>query len=431
MAKHTCLIVLNKTHSEQVHILYHKKDDKCNNLIKIPMVEHKIMPGDKLIAWISGDAAGYTLNNLKKAHIQASLKDHSIIPDTLSLLKGRPERWHKPGLYSALTQLTFLECPRPANDNHDERWNGILRQMDLDLGQDLPLKHPSCSLVGLAPAAALCGKTDWKKMTTRLTAFTRDTHTMFCTLMAAELFTHDHADNLESLFLEVLDTTGSFCAGNGPLFFDLGLSPQKVEDDYNNFTIHMQKIMAAPDLDAVTTETAGYLSAITGQNMNRMDYYHPAAALSIALASLRFSPGDPGESARYAARFGGPASLSAALVSLVSVILHGQDGLDQEILKLVANRKSLVSMAEKLEQGSYRSSHRDQFITGEKGLSSKENEERAALMKHKPEKKKKKEQGKKGSRDTLSQHVVESWTKVDKGRWKRERKRLQNNDKNI
>ncbi len=54
---------------------------------------------DIILAAITGDAAGYTLNGMKKNHIKAVFREISGYIDPAPGLKNNMQRWKKPGLY--------------------------------------------------------------------------------------------------------------------------------------------------------------------------------------------------------------------------------------------------------------------------------------------------------------------------------------------
>ena len=63
---------------------------------------------DIIYSAITGDASGYTLEGLKKAHISAVFRDAEGYTDPSPALKNSMERWKKPGFYSSITQFMLL-----------------------------------------------------------------------------------------------------------------------------------------------------------------------------------------------------------------------------------------------------------------------------------------------------------------------------------
>ena len=63
---------------------------------------------DILFSAIIGDAAGYTLNGMKKNHIKAVFKEITGFTDPAPALKDNMQRWKKPGLYSSITQNILI-----------------------------------------------------------------------------------------------------------------------------------------------------------------------------------------------------------------------------------------------------------------------------------------------------------------------------------
>ncbi|MCL2026841.1 MAG: ADP-ribosylglycohydrolase family protein, partial [Leptospirales bacterium] len=61
-----------------------------------------------LLYTIAGDALGTPLDGLSKGHIASTLKEINGYADPLPALKGKTERWKKPGLYSYISQFIIL-----------------------------------------------------------------------------------------------------------------------------------------------------------------------------------------------------------------------------------------------------------------------------------------------------------------------------------
>ena len=88
----------------------------------------------------------------------------------------------------------------------------------------------------------------------------------------------------------------------------------------------------------------------------------------------------------------------------------------------LANKKKISAIIDQIAGEKDRSSIITEIYNNEPGLTIKELEEYRAKNKNIPVVKEKKKKTRGEIESELSKHVVENWTKLDKAKWKKERK---------
>jgi hypothetical protein len=87
----------------------------------------------------------------------------------------------------------------------------------------------------------------------------------------------------------------------------------------------------------------------------------------------------------------------------------------------IVNKKRLSAMISRIAEDKNKASMISEIYDSEPGLTSKEIEEHRAKNRNNPVSREKKIKTRGEIESELSKHVVESWTKVDKAKWKKER----------
>jgi hypothetical protein len=124
-----------------------------------------------------------------------------------------------------------------------------------------------------------------------------------------------------------------------------------------------------------------------------------------------------------ASREGGSASALAAVSAALTTAFYGFD-VPVNLLEDLVNKKKVTGMIELLSSKGPRDEITGILYDSEPGLTTKEMEEYRARNKKEP----KKQTPPKNRRDAeseLTKHVVESWTKIDKAKWRKERGKLE------
>ncbi|HEY1407018.1 MAG TPA: hypothetical protein VF857_10450, partial [Spirochaetota bacterium] len=146
-----------------------------------------------------------------------------------------------------------------------------------------------------------------------------------------------------------------------------------------------------------------------------VDYPYTILPFAAAIVSLE------GEQSLYtAARKGGSSSILAAITGMLAGALY-KDPFPEELVDGLVNRKGVFDFIERIASGNAGIDDASEFFDKEITLTGKEREERNARLKHHkvPEQKKRTMADREAF---LTKHVVESWTKADKAKWRRTRK---------
>lgn len=401
----------------------------------------------------SADALGSATNGMSRGHIHAHFPHIDTYPDPREAWKDHPERWKKPGLYSYITQLSLLALIAAFEKRSDEHfmvdlagriftnpesWELYFRYTDpvmtnffagLAEGHLDPTQRPGASPLVVSLMFSLHCFPKKSNLQT-IAAFAR-------------LFSHN-SDVLAALLVcdalirelpysqEGYLDTASRCASNLkkslpdelPAFFRIGVLPDQLEASVQGFS----------DLFALLQDEEDDKEEALLRYFNR-DQKNPVKRATVDNVLLIFpkallvaDSALEGEELLDALRAGGETALLTPLVALITAERRNHLDLVSFLGQDLMNKKSVGEVAQKLQKGKFSAEEARLFFEGEKKLSAKYLEELKALSKHnkKADKKPKKEQRKtsrKHQEEVLSRHVVESWTKQDKARWKKERRK--------
>ncbi|MCL1832994.1 MAG: hypothetical protein FWG49_00670 [Leptospirales bacterium] len=130
---------------------------------------------------------------------------------------------------------------------------------------------------------------------------------------------------------------------------------------------------------------------------------------------------DPENIYKKASAEGGAASSLTAISSAVTTAFYGLN-IPEEYLNSLINKKRIKNIIDILTDDNSRELIIDEIIRAEPKLTDKESEEFRAKNKGIAVVKKRKRDRADIEAD-MSKHIVESWTKHDKAKWKKERKR--------
>lgn len=128
---------------------------------------------------------------------------------------------------------------------------------------------------------------------------------------------------------------------------------------------------------------------------------------------------------------GGKTAVAGAAGGAVFSVIKGIS--DPLLLNGLINKSRINDITDCLARGKVNDSLIDEFLHNEKLMTGKENDEISAKIKHGkkgPRKQPKERPGETDRIENLNRHVVESWTKEDRARWKKTGKKTISN-KNI
>jgi hypothetical protein len=429
----------------------------------MPMNEQKI----KGMLWgaIIGDTIGTPFDGLTKAHIHSIFKSIDNYTDTSPALKGRPETWKKPGLYSAASQLMILmsmfaisnkrpdprafirlisKTPGSAEDEY-----GIFRHptiMVKHLIYTEKTAHGSSesaffssvdasTAVILIPLilSTLNTEAQLEQILSFSLMFNKDIHSTSGTLIFNVLLKRilseknsfipenifDHAIEAAKYLLEKINNLA-------PKIFDLGLNPDYLLSSVRDYLNIFLKIINIKNIDSAEKNIFIYVNTKIKTPVTRATVNHPMAIIPFSMYLSRYYSNSPSETFFRTVEYGGSASILGSLTGALNGAMFGFDRLPVNLLNELVNKKRITSIVDSVFKEKITEEIIQDFISGEASLSAKETEEKNAKLKHVKIKIKKKKSRHEMEKE-LSNHVVESWTKFDKAKWRRKLDREQEN----
>ena len=409
-----------------------------------------------IMGLLIGDAVGYPLGSLGKGHIRSTLGSVSGLTDPAEALKGHIERWKKPGLLSASGQLSL--CAAAASRGRElssaQLSTAIGSSGEGGISGTGPFRTPSRALrayisnaygaqIIAAPAVSaamlpVCAAASIAVSVNRsldggeCAAFTASLGGDADTAVAAELLSlvieqcvHGGDFPGISMFSSAADGMLDWCRSHEPVLFAAGFNPVTAIHSAQEISQLFRSLEGCASLTAGEEIIVNAVNRRVKTPVTRATVDHPFAVLPFAVLLAQLNRGLPLQALFRAAEEGGE---SAALCSLVGALLCSEnDPLEAfaAVFTSLVGRRELQPLAERIAAGTASPKEIAPYLSAELSLTSKENEEREARMKHgkvsaPPRKKDRREQER-----SLTKHVVESWTKADKARWKKERRRME------
>lgn len=409
---------------------------------------------------IAGDAVAYPLEGLTSLHIKSVFKKLESIVDPEPALKGKMEKWRKPGLYSSVTQFAIILCssvisnrkkPLGAIEDFERKVAGTPEISDSQSGifrgcsnqekifisklKNPGKEHPDqpAPVSRIIPAFISAGFTglDTSRIISSAVSFSRkfsgDIHTTSALALYAKTVSRiieeekDASDIIECSIEcadEILENINSAPGA----VFDMGINPDRIVSSVSIYSDLFKKIFSSKTSDEAVAAIVAALNKELKSPATRPTIDHPLCILPFAVyLSCREWGAD--ESIFINAMNGGTgcAYLSTA-ASLYGAAADIQP--DTGIMSQISNKKRISAIIDSFSNMETDEDLIDDFISSEYSISMKEIEELRSRTKHL--KAQPKEKSKYDITSQLSKHVVESWTKIDKARWKKEKKRKEN-----
>ncbi|HNR87861.1 MAG TPA: ADP-ribosylglycohydrolase family protein [Spirochaetota bacterium] len=409
-----------------------------------------------LLGALIGNALGCPLDGLRKGHIGATLKNIHGYVDPLPALKGKEHRWKKPGLYDSIGQLmllmalsnsprrgfaqdSFLQLVRSGMDLV-EGGQGIFRHpgpMELHLmsriaampeGPPHPIASARLSAIA-APALAIGARSRDELFISAIAAgtlFTSDSHSLGgAALCALTLYAQLEDDAAGEDAMDIAAREGRWlidaAARHSADLFDAKLNPDSFAASCETIASLFAELAGVDDPAAA--EHAICARADHANPATRATVDHPLYALPYAMFVAGRGTGGDGERLIRLMREGGATSAMCAIAGACTGARTRDDAFLDDLTDGLVNRKRVLALLDRLALGRGAPGMDDDFLLSEKALTLKEREELSARTRHAPVKERKTKRPKDGVTE-LSRHVVESWTKIDKARWQRQKKRL-------
>ncbi len=415
---------------------------------------------DIMLGIVIGDALGSAVEGFGKGHIHAHFKSIDNYIDPEPALKGNMAKWKKPGLYSSISQFAILLvlCPSrrsfiapflrsvaesPGVRNHE---SGIFRHADSVEKRFIasqkgsrssvpPSSLPSSRIIpSSAPVSFRTGS-----LTERIsdairyaTLFTRDMQTVAAAISFACLVgdLSECRGGQVDFMRHTIDINARILGSindNPGAVFELKLNPDILAEELSHLNTILDRISTADTLKGAEDIICRLINRRLKTPVTRATVNLPGALLPYALSLGTLYQNDP-DALFHAVREGGSTAALAAMTGALLSGLHGTDRLPHLLVRNLVNRRRIMSMVDALGEGPIPQSCADDFLAGEASLTSKELDELAAKVKH-VRKRPPGDSRFPGDREKeLTGLVVESWTKMDRARWKKERRRTDKND---
>ncbi len=413
---------------------------------------------DTLLAAVIGDALGTPFDGLGKPHLRSIFHSIDGYTDPEPALKGRLDRWRKPGLYSSISQLMLLYAGAITARPRDpvSAFTGFVKDSPAVEGS-MPgsFRHPGTAERGLLERIMAAG--DGPRTLDAfpcarpvasilpLALFIDIRQGIIPLVRAAALWSRERFTAagavIGALVLRriasgppAVEAGGLLGLGarecgmvlpdldeNSPELFALGLNPDSLIEAGRLLQDALSGAAGARDIEAAESSIVRVVNTIQKTPVTRATVNHPLCALPYALAHAHFFIEDPARGLFRAVMEGGSSAALACMTAMFAAASRGADWIPEELVAQMVNRTRVKALCESLARGRTGEAELSGFAGAEAGLTNKEIQERGGRTRHfNP--KEKKQSSRKSAEERIARITVESWTKVDRAKWKKEKK---------
>jgi len=403
---------------------------------------------------ITGNTLGTLFEGLPKQHIHACIREIKEYPDPAPLLKSKMDRWSKPGLYSCLSQMmiiaaachdgrlfrkdAFIDIISRSQSVHETN-TGIFRHagpIEKNLitelkgvrAPDRTPDHISGRIIPLSLALVPRGVDSVRDTLNLALVFTRNPDTAAATLLfsgGVRALISNPGKPAKRAFTDEAETILRQADRLSPVIFSMGLNPEAVISgiDWLKNTIAQTINSSSGEAEMIIRDR---VNPLLKTPVTRATIDDPRCILPYSLSIAECPSIDSESKIIHAATEGGSSSALAMMCGALTGIMYGADAIPEFLIQGLVNRGRIIEILDLLSSGNGNRIAVDDFLKGEYSLAIKEQEELNARLKHirKPVKPSG-EKTRQKKENTLTRHTVESWTKLDKARWK---KNKQNRD---
>ena len=401
---------------------------------------------------ITGNALGTVFEGLPKQHIRSCIRQINEYTDPAPLLKGKMERWAKPGLYSCLTQMMII-----AAVSHDGRLfrkdifqdsisrsqsvhesdTGIFRHAGLTernliqrlKGENASERTPDYISGRVIPfsLALVPHNIDPVRDALNLAlVFTKNPDTAAAVLLfsaGVRALLQNPSSRINQTFVNEAEDLLFKADLLSPVIFSMGLNPEAVISgiEWQKDTFQRIDGFSADEAEKIIRDR---LNPLLKTPVTRATVDDPRCLLPFSIAISGCSTINPESIIVYSAIEGGSSSGLTMMCGALSGIIHGSSALPDFLVQGLVNRGRIIEIIDLISKGNGDRLSLDDFMKGEYSLTVKEQEELHARLKHiKKPAKPAREKTRQEKENALSRHTVESWTKMDKPKWKKDRQR--------
>ncbi len=407
---------------------------------------------------VIGDALGALFEGMSKAHVHTVFKRISEFIDPLPGLKGKEERWKKPGLYTAPSQMMLLfGIAKPwrkksanipslvarAASIGEGKW-GVFRHPDILL-RDYIERCRTCEDKGSFPDGFQRGMIppsiflpllasppnilrDSVRISTEFARlFTTDEYAIASAAIAAQCALHlieedvDQNDLLACI-IDCAQTTIEWFSDHTAELFSMRINPESFIEKARLCAGSLESIQKAQSIEETEKSICAHAATHYPHAITRASINHPLLAFPFACAHFCFSYNHAAHPIMSAAAEGGASGVLASIAGIFSGAHAGAASLPHNLRESLINKNEIDRLIAAICENRHLENELDTFIKSEAALTKKEIEEHNAKLKHVKHKEKKKT-APSSPEEKLTRHVVESWTKLDKAKWKKQKKK--------
>ena len=414
---------------------------------------------DILLGTIAGDTLGAPFDGLGEGHINSVFKNINGYTDNFPAIKGKPDRWKKPGLYTSNSQLLLYLSAILSGEKvcSRQKMEALFTEIQ-ETGDTLTghLRHPSRTVVQafrrlenpaevtssadtsgdvlpLVPAL-LCldhagEEAFMSSITSFISFFSHNPWVLATCMVAINFYAHgwkilpsrDKDGIAEDMLLaskKALEDAEKY----SHVIFDSGWNPSTVNEHIRFVHDLLVRVKGAGNLE----QAKGYIISLINHHqktpVTRPTVNHAVSTLTWPCVYAMYND-NPGEYLFNLVQSGGSTGTFMPVAGALFGVYNGKEQIPRVLIDELVNRKRILSMVDTIAGLSVPANELTEFLQNESSLTRKEEEERGSRFKRVPEKKPRKKP-KKDRVDELSRHVVESWTKYDKAKWKKQQKKL-------
>ncbi len=413
---------------------------------------------DILLGSITGDTLGAPLDGLGEGHIHSVFKSIDGYPDNFPAIKGKPERWKKPGLYTANSQLLLYlssimagekVCSRQRMETlfadirgTGELLTGNLRHPSrtvirafrrLDNPEEVSSSHDAGGdILPLLPSL-LClehvgEEAFMASITSFISFFSHNPIVLATCLVTIHLYslakgrastgTLNAVDDALLAAEKAMEEANRF----SHVIFDSGWNPSTVNEYITQVHTLLARIKETTRIEQASGHIINFINNNQKTPVTRPTVNHAFSALCWPCAFAMYHDNAQDFIFRLV-QSGGSTGTCMPVAGALLGLYCGAGQIPRVLIDELVNRKKVLSMVDTIAGSNVPANELVQFMQNESSLTGKEDEERGSRFKRVPEKKPRKKPGK-DRVDQLSRHVVESWTKYDKAKWKKQKKKL-------
>lgn len=387
---------------------------------------------------IIADAFASPLDNLSAQHIKATFGDVTEFVDPTPALKHKLNLWKKPGLYTSLSQYCILLCAINSQNytyNHQLVINFLhsLGDSSVYFRHTPQILHnlnntfdaPTAELLVFIPSLLFCKRESTpQNLLHFILAHNKNAATCVACTFFYLLLKEIIGRQLSILHPELVNDVSSQMAlliqQHSASIFEHGANPQVVTQAANDLYALMTTLPFASDEATFTQHVLNYANKWSTNSFTRLTVNHPFAILSFAFYCSYSTP--------YNAVFshihhGGRVSVLLPLIAAISAALYGPDSIPEHLKETLINKKRIYQLLQFLHESSITMNYLTEFFQNEMKLTQKEKDELESKLKHSKHIKEKPKKPAADKHNAMTNHVVESWTKLDKAKWKKEKKK--------